>query len=192
MGINPDILAHQPVNRDLVCLICLEVLHKPTTVCGNGHCFCLDCIKLWEGSRRRACPTCNQPMMRQKPLNRILQSVIMDLQVRCPEKYALTESTGDSASVECPLQCSWIGPLSSYLEKHKHDCYFKKTESCPLCKRQVQWTQFSNHIEKECPVARNQKGGPSRATESSSRSFAQGILIVGGVFVLSLLFVRGN
>lgn len=63
--------------KDLECIICLELLHEPTTlIC--GHSFCRNCLaNLWASQKSRFnCPSCRRPIGTVPAINIALQNLI--------------------------------------------------------------------------------------------------------------------
>ena len=72
------------VNRNLLCLICFNVLREPVLCPRNHHCFCRSCItKHLENSRR--CPTCADELTVEtlaEP-NRMVKDMLNELNIHC-------------------------------------------------------------------------------------------------------------
>lgn len=141
MGFDTDIFIHQPVDENLLCLVCHAVQEIPVTVCNQGHTLCEACFATWE-QRSNVCPTCRSPLS-GKILNRPIQNIIQSLQLRCP-----------AASVqEGGPRCGWEGTMSEFVERHR-------TQECPLrkiqcsnegCGEMVQHDQLEDHEQSSCP-----------------------------------------
>ena len=72
------------VNRNFLCLICLNVLKDPVLCPRNQHCFCRACItKHLETSRR--CPTCADELTVENLAepNRMVQDILNELNIHC-------------------------------------------------------------------------------------------------------------
>ena len=72
------------VNRNFLCLICLNVLKDPVLCPRNQHCFCRACItKHLENSRR--CPTCADELTVENLAepNRMVQDILNELNIHC-------------------------------------------------------------------------------------------------------------
>jgi RING-type zinc-finger len=130
MGFDTNLFVQQPVEDSLICSICHEVMKAPTTICGNGHTYCGDCILEWDQGRgHQRCPDCRLNLNDTFMVCRPLQSIIHGLKVRCPAKNKDDPSPGKGQSKKRakvapiseanPNQCAWEGTLASYLEKHK-------------------------------------------------------------------------
>ena len=72
MGFGTDLFVSQPVDDNLICGLCLEVLDKPTSACIEGHIFCAACLA--KVVDKRSCPTCRGS--RQESLCRPIQNMV--------------------------------------------------------------------------------------------------------------------
>ena len=98
-------------SQDFVCAICENVAHDSRTVCDQGHLFCAKCIDEWTVKiKPPGCPTCNRSI--QLARNRIIDRIILKLQVKCPNSSASTKPEGE---------CRWTGHLSD-VEAHYGIC----------------------------------------------------------------------
>jgi len=161
MGFDTELFSRQPVDNNLTCGICKEVLEKPTTVCAEGHMFCAACIADWE-RERCDCPTCRENII-SKILCRPVQNIIMDLQVSCPEiieytvsntKRLCRESDDDVGASKRSLSaktCDWIGTLSEYLESHKlKECPYRQVHCDLGCNEMLRFCDLESHKEEKC------------------------------------------
>ncbi len=85
MGLDSNLFVAQPVNENLICNLCWDVLDKPMSACAQGHTFCSSCLtKVVE---KAICPTCRGP--RIESVFRPLQNILGALQMRCRHHQAL-------------------------------------------------------------------------------------------------------
>jgi len=128
MGFDIDLFVRQPVDANLVCSICQEIQENPTSCCTNGHTFCHVCIEMWAQSPQigENCPDCREAMVHQKVLCRPLQSIIMALQVQCPNKDEDTASSKEETPPRRRL--SRIKKRPRVMEEGEE---FGRPSSCP-------------------------------------------------------------
>ena len=128
MGFDIDLFVRQPVDANLVCSICQEIQENPTSCCTNGHTFCHVCIEMWTQSPQigENCPDCREAMVHQKVLCRPLQSIIMALQVQCPNKDEDTASSKEETPPRRRL--SRIKKRPRVMEEGEE---FGRPSSCP-------------------------------------------------------------
>ena len=97
------------VNRNLICLICFNVLKDPVLCPKNQHCFCRSCItKHLENAKR--CPTCADDLtvdILTEP-NRMVKVMLNELNIRC---------------IYIDRGCQEILPLQ-HLNQHEDTCGF--------------------------------------------------------------------
>lgn len=101
MGFATEIFVDPP-QIHVKCLVCLEVLESPVSVCDEGHVYCLSCV-----TPLRKCPQCRQNITCKHKCRR-LQDEIGQLLVTCAATF------GNS-------RCEWSGPLLTHSE-HVSTC----------------------------------------------------------------------
>jgi hypothetical protein len=166
MGFETELFVKQPVDDNLMCHICHDVLEKPTTICGEGHMFCADCVHDWM-MNRNDCPECRNPTT-SRILCRPVQNMIMDLQVNCPEvvKYEVKETNKDDtkrAKKEgdkdvgtakrsiTEKTCGWQGTLTDYLERHRlHECRYREVQCDLGCNEMIRVCDLETHKTTQC------------------------------------------
>mgnify|MGYP005844986183 CR=1 FL=1 len=89
-GYDTSLFVDQPIDSNLICTVCHQVLRKPVSVCSNGHVSCESCLDEWKLTSTAAayvkCPDCRIPVLAQSCLVRPLQSMIFSLKVKCPNE----------------------------------------------------------------------------------------------------------
>ena len=90
---------------DLVCPVCTDVVDQPVeTIC--GHMFCNQCMCKWlHTSDRPSCPCCPTFLLVKsdvKPVTRIVQSILSNLEIRCDKERcaAIVQYTSYGKHVE--------------------------------------------------------------------------------------------
>eukprot|EP00457_Paulinella_chromatophora_P003392 gb/GEZN01003399.1/.p1 GENE.gb/GEZN01003399.1/~~gb/GEZN01003399.1/.p1 ORF type:complete len:481 (-),score=46.08 gb/GEZN01003399.1/:562-2004(-) len=109
-----DELFLDEIDEELRCGICTSVFQDPHAVCGEGHIFCLSCLRKVQSKHTRSnnstCPMCRVPLLPQPVPSRTTRSLIDKLRLCCPNKKAHI--------------CPWTGP-SSQLLGHLAVCDFQ-------------------------------------------------------------------
>lgn len=147
----------QPVDVNFICGICQDVLCGPTTVCAEGHTFCAACVEASKQQPAFRCPICRCEPLTAFALNRPIQNMIDELNVRCPHG----EAAGDeqpkpkrskkaaSSSSQEPSKCLWRGQLKD-LQAHLRACPFEAVD-CPLgCGVKASRNELDAH-QQTCP-----------------------------------------
>ena len=170
MGITTDLFTSQPLDENLICALCWDVLERPMNACLEGHCFCASCVASILGvaapapgspwpvpsspsSQQTRCPSCRGPI--QSPLvpNRALQNIIHSLQIKCPyhhpesvEPARRRQRTSElgNASSGADHMCPWQGP-SQELESHLRECEYADAECPHGCGARVGRMAFEEH-----------------------------------------------
>ena len=126
MGFDTGLLL-DPLNEDLVCALCHDVMQRPTTACNEGHTYCRDCIDNVPSPRR--CPMCRSEALPTLMLNRPLQNMIGRLRVQCKhaassddEPASNRQRTEDGACARGG--CVWTGTLDTLAAHLADDCRF--------------------------------------------------------------------
>lgn len=126
MGFDTGILL-DPLNEDLVCALCHDVIQRPTTVCSEGHTYCRECVENVPPPRR--CPMCRCDVLPTLMLNRPLQNMISRLRVQC--KHAVSsgdepasnrQRTDDGACARGG--CTWTGTIETLAAHLADECRF--------------------------------------------------------------------
>ena len=101
-----------PLDEDLRCGVCHDVLDQPTSGCGEGHVFCHRCL-LRSLENRATCPAgCGQAVAKDKLVrSRPLENVIAKLQAKC-----VREAEAAAAA------CTWQGTLGELKEHRATSC----------------------------------------------------------------------
>ena len=156
---------HAP-DSNLVCLICHSPFDRPVQlVC--GHFFCRDCLDhAWatqhQHHHRRTCPTCRQhvdPDKDTRPVPKIVETMLDELLVRCPNAKAGCEWADQRANVydHVMLYCE-----HTLVECAYHDCQlhismkdFHKgclhyTLSCEHCHTSMMKKDLEDHQRTQC------------------------------------------
>jgi hypothetical protein len=133
---------------------------KDPVQCSSSHIFCRRCIVGHLTSCSETCPTCREPLTKEKLLpNGIICSLIEDAEVRCFTYIHAHQEIIDS-TVE---SCEWLGKLKD-AEQHYHQCRFAQT-SCPHdgCDEIFMQKDLPRHI-KDCVhvLAMNSTWGPRK------------------------------
>ena len=130
-----------PIQLQIECPVCVEILREPHIVSCCGHSFCQRCIRriLRES---HPCPMCRKTRFTIMD-NQGLKRALYDFHVRCPQRH---------------VGCDWTGELRNLLT-HLNDnrqtpdlkgCPYTKL-TCPLCKGKVYREIFKDHQEEQCP-----------------------------------------
>ena len=124
MGFDTALLL-DPLNEDLVCVLCHDVMQKPTTVCSEGHTYCRDCVDSLPLPRR--CPMCRSDVLQTLMLNRPLQNMIGRLRVKCKhasnsddEPASNRQRTEDGACARGG--CMWTGTIDTLAAHLADEC----------------------------------------------------------------------
>lgn len=192
MGFPTAEYVDQPVNEDMICSLCLDVLERPLNACPEGHTFCAECLTSAQVNND-ACPQCRAALLPNPPLNRPLQNMVSKLLMHCkhwntrerdgapPSKQRRTSSTMSAALADTPASaqpagCDWTGTREQ-LDGHLKSCAFAELK-CPFfgCKARVfgaaalaahrevcEWRQVSCQACKKQVPARRLKQHERRA-----------------------------
>ena len=124
------------VNRNFICLICLNVLKDPVLCPKNQHCFCRGCItKHLENAKR--CPTCADELtldtLTEAP--KMIKDILFELNIRC---------------IYIDRGCQEILQLQ-HLEQHEATCGFTPAVcSNQGCRATVNQRDLIHHESEVC------------------------------------------
>ena len=162
-----------PVDENLKCGVCLDVLKEPKSVCQEGHTFCADCIKSVTRSDsdfRFRCPICRgKPLEPPFATNRIVQNMVGAFAPRCPH-YETTSTEEPPSQRQCtqprrsrrgradadadmanaqPRGCAWEGTCDD-LAAHLRSCPFEAVPCKLGCGARLTPDQLDAHRD-TCP-----------------------------------------
>ncbi|KIW06639.1 uncharacterized protein PV09_02351 [Verruconis gallopava] len=154
----------EPPNESLVCTICAAPFVKPMEL-GCEHTFCEDCIygHLSCGIPNASlCPKCRQPVETLKPVPRLLNQLLDELEVECPNRYEgclqrlKRYTVNDHVSKYCEyeeLRCPKSNCGGS-IQRRFYDkgCLHTHIE-CDVCSDLVMEKDIADHEENKCPAA---------------------------------------
>lgn len=92
------------VSETMLCPICLDIPPEAVFLCVNGHTICCKCCSTVE-----RCPECRVPYKMGKIRNRVLETLLDDLELQCPY-----------AAFGCPDKFG-----RGKLQSHANTCIFK-------------------------------------------------------------------
>eukprot|EP00899_Mesostigma_viride_P002166 jgi/Mesvir1/11950/Mv00278-RA.1 len=166
MGFSSDAVVHQPVPKDLLCSVCLDVLERPV----EGPCqhpACDSCLRPWL-ARKGTCPKCRGSFTTKKlkAAHPSIRSLVDSLVVRC--EYAENgcaqtmplenlrhhlQNDCPEATVRCPhIGCKETGTRRRMEEDHVDSCYHKLV-ACRLCNSHIKQGKQEAHLAHVCPKA---------------------------------------
>ena len=162
-----------PIDENLKCGVCLDVLKEPKSVCQEGHTFCADCIKSVTRSDsdfRFRCPICRgKPLEPPFATNRIVQNMVGALALRCPHhettsteeppsqrqctqlrrsRRGRADEDADTANAQ-PRGCAWEGTCDD-LAAHLRSCPFEAVPCKLGCGARLTPDQLDAHRD-TCP-----------------------------------------
>ncbi|CAB9517221.1 Tnf receptor-associated factor 2 [Seminavis robusta] len=97
MGYDANLFTQKHADNDVICQQCYNVQEEPMIVCVREHIFCKVCVDTWIGKGRKDCPSCHLNMLQETISSKRLESKVMSLQVRCPEK----DSAAGGDAINC-------------------------------------------------------------------------------------------
>lgn len=176
MGFETIAFISQPVDDNVCCPLCLEVFESPVTTCLEGHVLCKACFEKLrapkdvesgqdrgdrgsgeeaEGNNRNSartakCPQCRGDLVDEALPNRPLQSIILQMLLRC-------ESRSTCADSGCARTCTWEGTVEQYVSRHRPTCQHTTFVYCEVCAVRVQKCCIEAHVgSAECRASRAQ------------------------------------
>jgi hypothetical protein len=134
---NYEYVNEAAIDSALICTICQEPLKDPRiTAC--GHVFCRDCITEWIRGGNQSCPTCREPVADLMHVNRPLENILGNLEVKCTMCGQMRLKRSDFANHMnnvCPkaaviclaadIMCRWVGHREE-LNDHINQCEFQR------------------------------------------------------------------
>ena len=145
------------------CEICARILREPQlpTCCGKSH-LCIECIQAIQLKGNSHCPFCRKESF-QTILSVDLRSIILNLQVWCPQKEEGCPWSGRIEESEkhldeecpfyllsCPNECGTAKFQRQYLRQHLDECP-EQIIQCPFskagCSETVRRRVLRSHVE---------------------------------------------
>ena len=157
----------EPVDDELLCMICQDVFDAPVTACRELHTFCSGCLTDVRNSMNSRCPSCREELQATDTANRLLANMIAKKQVRCPnaDSGAAADAEDHCRKKAKPLTCEWTGPCSE-MHAHRTTCA-EETIACGNgCEEEHRRKDMPAHLAETCPrrlVTCSHCAGPFRA-----------------------------
>ena len=107
MGLPRDLFL-QPVDDELICAVCMDVLDNPASACSESHMFCKACLETCVQADNR-CPLDRKKLASELRLVRPVGNMIGKLAMRCPQHEA---------------GCAWTGSASEHAQHSDQACLF--------------------------------------------------------------------
>ena len=155
----------ETIPQEMICLICLQVLHEPHLVNCCEQQFCMNCLEKWLESNQ-CCPHCRSTdfsymLMKQQ------RRKIRELKVYCPNRQHGCKAVlkyGECAShlsgtnsdgclyikLECPNHCN-TKVFRWKLAEHQERVCIHRTVTCSHCKLRGELMKMVQKHVNKCP-----------------------------------------
>ena len=141
-GYSCEFVKQPPVEVQVECPVCLQILREPYLVSCCGYSFCCGCIKQVE-TRKKSCPTCKEEGFTVFP-NKGLQRMLNGFNVRCSNQNKGCKWTGELGQLDNHLNLD--PPLGRLLE----GCALAVVK-CIQCSDAFKRSEIKSHQHEECP-----------------------------------------
>ena len=140
-GYSCEFVKQPPVEVQVECPVCLQILREPYLVSCCGYSFCQGCIKQVE-TRKKPCPTCKEGFTVFP--NKGLQRMLNGFNVRCSNQKEGCEWVGGLGHLDNHLN------LDPPLERLLEGCVFARVK-CIRCSDTFRRNEVESHQDEECP-----------------------------------------